>query len=196
MKILLISDVESKALWDYWQPGRSGKPDVIISCGDLKARYLEFLVTMEARPLYYVAGNHDTAYQQNPPEGCECLDDTLVNINGVRILGLGGSMRYNPGPYQYTEEEMSARIRRLRFKLWRAGGVDVVVTHAPVRGFGDASDLCHTGFESFKRLIDRYHPKYLVHGHVHINYGRDIPREREYHGTKIINAYERYMIEV
>ena len=121
MKILLISDVESKALWDFWQPGRSGRPDVIISCGDLKACYLEFLVTMEARPLYYVAGNHDTAYQQNPPEGCECLDDTLVNINGVRILGLGGSMRYNPGPYQYTEEEMSARIRRLRFKLCSTG---------------------------------------------------------------------------
>lgn len=196
MKILLVSDVESKALWDYWQPGRSGSPDLIISCGDLKASYLEFLVTMEGRRVLYVPGNHDTSYEKHPPEGCDCIDDQLININGVRILGLGGSMRYNPGSNQYTEDEMNSRIRRLRYKLWRAKGVDLVITHAPVRDCGDATDLCHMGFECFKDLIDKYHPKYLCHGHVHINYGHDVPRLREYHGTTIINAYERYMIEI
>ncbi len=196
MKILLISDVESKALWDHWQPGRSGKPDLIISCGDLKASYLEFLVTMEARPLFYVPGNHDVGYQENPPGGCESIDGDLVRFQGLRIMGLGGCKRYNPGPYQYTEEEMEARIRRLRYKLWRAKGVDIIITHAPVRGLGDADDLCHNGFECFKTLIDKYHPKYLFHGHVHQSYGHDLPREYEYHGTRIINAGERYLLEI
>ena len=196
MKILLVADVESKALWDFWQPGRSGGPDLIISCGDLKASYLEFLVTMEGRPLFYVPGNHDSAYEKNPPEGCENIDDRLVNFNGLRILGLGGCMRYNPGPYQYTENEMSDRIRRLRFRLWRAKGADIIVTHAPVRGIGDASDPCHTGFECFKTLIDKYHPRYLVHGHMHQSYGHNIDREHEYHGTKIINTGERYLLEI
>ncbi len=196
MKILLVSDVESKALWDFWQPGRSGCPDIIISCGDLKASYLEFLVTMEGKPVYYVPGNHDSAYEKHPPEGCDSIDGRLINVNGVRILGLGGCLRYNPGPYQYTDDEMYARARKLRLKIWRAGGVDIIVTHAPVRGVGDAPDPCHTGFETFRYLIDKYHPKFLIHGHVHQNYGRDIPREREYHGTRVINAYERYMLEI
>ena len=196
MKILLVSDVECKALWDFWQPGRSGSPDLIISCGDLKASYLEFLVTMEGKPLFYVPGNHDSAYATHPPEGCDSIDSQLVTFGGVRIVGLGGCMRYNPGPYQYTEEEMSERIRKLRYRLWRSKGADIIVTHAPVRGFGDASDLCHTGFECFKDLIDKYHPKYLVHGHVHQSYTHQPIREYEYHGTKIINAGERYMLEI
>ena len=196
MKLLLISDVECKALWDYWQPGRSGGPDLIVSCGDLKASYLEFLVTMENKPLLYVPGNHDGAYLKNPPEGCECIDGDLVSVSGLRILGLGGCLRYNPGPYQYTEGEMAARIRKLRFKLWRAKGVDIVVTHAPVRGFGDAPDPCHTGFVCFKELIDKYHPKYLIHGHVHRSYGHDLPSEHEYNGTRIINAGERTLLEI
>ena len=33
--------------------------DAIISCGDLPASYLTFLVTMANRPLFYVHGNHD-----------------------------------------------------------------------------------------------------------------------------------------
>ena len=196
MKILLVSDVECKALWDYWQPGRSGSPDLIISCGDLKASYLEFLVTMECKPLFYVPGNHDSAYEAHPPEGCDSIDGQLVTFGGLRILGLGGCMRYNPGSNQYTENEMRERIRKLRYRLWRAKGADIIVTHAPVRGFGDASDLCHTGFECFKELIDKYHPRYLIHGHVHQSYSHEVIREHEYHGTKIINAGERYMLEI
>ena len=78
----------------------------------------------------------------------------------------------------------------------RVGGVDIVVTHAPPAGYGDSNDYTHRGFECFLELIDRYQPKYLIHGHIHINYGTDIERELEYHGTKIINAYERYELNV
>ena len=46
------------------------------------------------------------------------------------------------------------------------------------------------------KLLDKYHPTCLVHGHVHMNYGRNIPRELDYNGTKIINAYERYVFEI
>ena len=35
-----------------------------------------------------------------------------------------------------------------------------------------------------------------MHGHVHVNYGQNVPREIDYNGTKIINAYERYVIEI
>ena len=100
MKILTVSDEECKALWDYYTPGRLKDYDLIISCGDLKASYLSFLVTMARCPLLYVHGNHDVRYAVSPPEGCDCIDDGLVVYNGVRILGLGGCRKYHPGPHQ------------------------------------------------------------------------------------------------
>ena len=91
MKILAVSDVESRYYYDFYTPGKLDAFDLIISCGDLPREYLEFLVTMAHCPLLYVHGNHDEAYDEHPPEGCTCIEDTLFVYEGVRILGLGGS---------------------------------------------------------------------------------------------------------
>ena len=196
MKILTISDEESAYLWDYYQPGRLAGIDMILSAGDLKASYLSFLVTMANRPLLYVHGNHDWRYDSNPPEGCDCIDDKLVTVNGLRILGLGGCQMYNRGPYQYTERQMERRIRKLQLKLKRAGGVDIVLTHAPLRGYGDADTVVHRGYEAFFPLLDKYKPKYFIHGHVHKSYsGTNFQRTMQYGSTTIINASERYVFD-
>ena len=196
MKIMIVSDEECPALWDYYLPGRLADYDLILSCGDLKAKYLSFLVTMARCPLLYVHGNHDTDYVKDPPLGCDCLDDQIVTFNGIRILGLGGCRQYHPGAHQYTEKQMRRRIRRLRFMLWRTKGVDLVVTHAPPEGVRDIDDMAHRGFRSFLELIDTYHPKYLLHGHVHMSYGMHLQREREYHGTQVINVCGKYVIDI
>ena len=196
MKILAIADEESPALWDHYMPGRLDGYDLILSCGDLKADYLTFLVTMGHARLLYVHGNHDGSYEVKQPEGCDCIDDQLVVYNGVRILGLGGCLRYHDGPYQYTEKAMRRRIARLRFALWRAGGVDIVITHAPPRGLGDREDPAHMGFEALRALIDRWHPSYLLHGHVHLRYDHSLPREQVCGDTRIINVSERFVLEI
>ena len=195
MKILLVSDEEDRFLWDYYTPGRLKGIDLILSAGDLKAEYLSFLVTMANRPLLYVHGNHDGGYAQRPPEGCQCIDGKLVTVGGLRILGLGGSALYNGGPHQYTETQMRRRIHRLRLKLALTGGVDIVLTHAPVRGFGDEDNMTHRGFEAFLPLLDQYQPRYLVHGHIHQRYGANRPRCYQYNETTIVNATGRYILE-
>ncbi len=197
MRILLLSDVECKALWDHYQPERLAGLDLIVSCGDLKKDYLEFLVTLGRKPVFYVPGNHDEGYVRNPPEGCECLDGQVITYQGLRFTGFGGCKRYTPmGTYQYTEREMARRIRKMRRPVRKAGGVDVVVTHAPVFAHGDAADLCHQGFLCFQEMLDRWQPKYLVHGHVHMNYGANAVRVQQYGNTTLINAYERYVLDV
>ena len=196
MKILAVSDEESPALWEHYREGCLKEYDLIISCGDLKASYLSFLVTMARCPVLYVHGNHDTSYEQKPPLGCDCIDDKIVVYNGVRILGLGGCRKYRPGAYQYSEKQMRKRIRKLRFHLWRAKGVDIVVTHAPAEGVGDQTDPAHRGFAALRALLDRYQPKYMLHGHVHLCYGPDKTRVRQYGNTTVINACERYVLEV
>lgn len=196
MKILLVSDTESRAFWDCYQPGRLDGIDLILSCGDLNSSYLSFLVTVGRAPVLYVHGNHDGGYAKRPPEGCDCIEDDLVTVNGLRILGLGGSPVYSGGPHQYSERQMSRRILKLWWKLRRAGGVDVVVTHAPPEGYGDGEDYAHRGFQCLLKLIDKYKPSYLVHGHVHTSYGGDNPRVLRRGETTIVNAYERYILEL
>ncbi len=196
MKILAIADEECAALWDHYVPGRLKDYDLILSSGDLKASYLSFLVTMARCPVLYVHGNHDTNYDAKPPEGCDCIDDQLVVYKGLRILGLGGCRKYRPGNFQYTESQMRRRILRLKRQIRQAGGVDVVVTHAPPMGVGDAEDPAHQGFAAFLELIDSYHPQYLLHGHVHMRYGQNIPRHNEYHGTQVINVCERFTLDI
>lgn len=196
MRILAVSDEEYKGFWDYYQPGKLKDYDLILSSGDLRADYLSFLVTMARCPVLYVHGNHDDGYATRPPEGCDCIDDALVVVNGVRILGLGGCRRYHPGTYQYTDAQMRRRVRKLRYALWKAGGVDIVVTHAPPRGVGDGEDPAHIGFDALLPLLDKYHPQYLLHGHIHLRYGADQTRIREYGDTKVINVTEKYVLEI
>jgi len=196
MKILLLADIESKALWDFYRKEELEGVDLILSCGDLNADYLSFLATMATVPVLYIHGNHDAKYSRRGPEGCICIDDTIYNYKGLRILGLGGSMRYKNDAWQYTEKEMRARIKRLRFPLFRSRGFDILLTHAPAKDIHDGTDLPHMGFEIFRELMDKYEPQYFIHGHVHANYGRDFTREDEYNNTKVVNAYERYVIEI
>lgn len=196
MKILTISDEECLALWDFYVPGRLREYDLILSCGDLNASYLSFLVTMARCPVLYVHGNHDGSYRTRPPEGCDCIDEAIVEYNGLRILGLGGCLRYHPGEHQYTEKEMRARIRQLKWRLKLLGGVDIVVTHAPPEGLGDGEDPAHWGFAALRELLDEYHPQYLIHGHVHTRYGAAQSRTLEYGPTTIVNACERYVLDI
>lgn len=195
MKILAIADEESSYLWDYFEKSKLEGIDLIISCGDLDPRYLSFLATFTSAPVLYVHGNHDEGYETTPPEGCICIDDKIYVHNGVRILGLGGSMRYRNGKYQYTERGMRARVRKLRFQLFYRRGFDILVTHAPAYHLNDARDLPHQGFQVFVELIEKYKPKYFLHGHVHMSYGRQHKRYDEYMGTHIINAFERCVFE-
>ena len=196
MRILLIADQECSALWDHYRPERVQGIDLIISCGDLKSSYLEFLVTMTSKPLLYVPGNHDDAYAENPPGGCECIDGDVFTFRGLRIGGLGGCREYSSGTYQYSEEIMARRVRKFQRQVRKAGGLDIFVSHASLTGFGDAEDRAHMGFDCFRTVLDECRPSYMVHGHVHQSYGWNIPRIVEYQGIPIINAFERYVLEV
>ena len=197
MKILVLADTADKALWDYLDRRLLEGVELVLSCGDLPAEYLSFLTCFTHAPIYYVHGNHDTGYDTKPPEGCECVDDEIVVFNGVRILGLGGSMRYRPNqPYMFNEKEMARRVRKLRRKLRKHKGFDILLAHAPALGVGDMEDLPHRGFQVFLDLMDRYKPRYLVHGHVHQEYSAlGFARERKYGDTTVINAYKRYYID-
>lgn len=195
MKILVLADEESKLLYDYYKPGMLDDIDLILACGDLHAGYLSFLVTMSHAAVLYINGNHDH-YTEESMNGCICVEDDIFVYKGIRILGLGGSMRYHPdAKNQYSEKEMAKRIRRLRWKLWRHGGFDILMTHAPAYQLNDMEDLPHRGFAAFLQLMDKYRPRFFIHGHIHATYGDCFKRLDHYNETVVVNAYEKYIIE-
>lgn len=195
MKILVLSDVESKVLWDNFDKTKLEGVELILSCGDLSPRYLSFIATFTHAPILYVHGNHDGCYQDTPPDGCICVEDNIYVYKGIRILGLGGSMRYKDGEYQYTEWGMRKRARKLMFQIFKHRGFDILVTHAPAYQLNDARDLPHQGFRVFVDLIEKYKPRFFLHGHVHMSYGRNHKRYDKYQDTHIINAFERCVFE-
>lgn len=120
-------------------------------------------------------------------------------MRGLRVAGLGGSLRYKDGPNQYSQAQMRRRALNLEFrarlKRARSGRkLDVFITHAPPFGVGPAKDAAHVGFVAFNRIIQGLRPVLLVHGHVH-PYGKSQP-ERRAGDTRIINAIPSRMIEL
>ncbi len=214
MKILLVADREEKALWDFWTQKtaeRLSDVSLILSAGDLSASYLEFLVTMLNVPLVYVRGNHDGAYDKRPPEGCIDADGRIVEVRcggrtsgeRLRIMGLGGSMRYKKGaPDMYTEGEMTLRLAGLSRvfimnKLTGRSGFDILLTHAPCKGYGDMEDLPHQGFACFNEVLNRNHPALHCYGHVHKEYSAGFERKIIHpSGTTLINACGYYIYDL
>ena len=161
MKILAISDVPSKALWDYGTREHLEGIDLILSCGDLPQKYLEYLTNFTAAPILYVHGNHDGSYRENEPGGCICVDDSVYVWKGLRIMGLGGSIRYNnrEDSFQYTEREMRRRVRKLWRKAHHVGGIDLLLTHSPAAGLNDGAKLprvCTRGKTTVINATERY----------------------------------------
>jgi hypothetical protein len=214
VKILAVSDEVVDFLYSARLRQHFGEIDLVLGCGDLPFYYLEYIVTVLDVPLYYVPGNHDRLEQYLSDgrivyraEGCEPLDVRAVGVSlpaagqsPLLLAGLGGSMRYNAeGVHQHTEGEMWGRALglapQLLFNRLRHGRfVDILVTHAPPRGIHDDTDLAHTGFRTFCRLMDFFRPRLLLHGHSHV-YRSDVVTSTRYKDTQVINVYPYRLIE-
>ena len=196
MKVLSVSDRIEPILYNEQAPRRFEGVQLILACGDLPPEYLTFLRNVFNVPLYYVAGNHDIRYAQRPPAGCINLHGRFEKIHGLKMVGLEGSRWYNGGRYQYTEAQMRRIIYRLWPTLWWQGRMDLILTHAPPRFIHDAEDLCHRGFHSYRRLIDRFSPRYFIHGHIHQEFGEQAERITRIDQTKVINSYGYVFFEI
>jgi len=214
MKILCVSDQIDPLVYSNSIKKRFADVDIILGAGDLPLDYLDFIVSSLNRPLFYVFGNHHVAERQRSPlalyesgafqaslwgESQSHVGSKVRLEDGVIVAGLGGSMRYNNGPNQFTELGMRLEIaklipRLLLNRLFRGRFLDILLTHAPPKGIHDKPDRCHQGFSAFLWFMKKFRPKYLVHGHIHL-YDLSDPRRTRWLQTEVINAYGHYVID-
>lgn len=200
MRFLTVSDEVVPAIYSLSVKERFSDVRCVLGCGDLPNYYLEFIVTMLGVPCYYVLGNHDRSEQTDEgpiayeARGCISIEGRCVVHDGYILAGLGGSIRYNnESGAQYTEREMLFRLWRLTPRLLlnrqRYGRyVDILLTHAPPLGIHNGPDYPHRGFQAFLTLMDRFKPRYLVHGHIHRSYGFSAVTETRYKETTVLNT--------
>jgi Icc-related predicted phosphoesterase len=208
VKLLAVTDKVVDFIYGPTLVERFGDVDMVLSCGDLPYYYLEYIVSMLNVPLFYVHGNHDppveytaSGAQLTGPGGCTNVHGRLVQEKGITIAGLEGSIRYKPaGKFQYTEAQMWRRALRLtpallRNRLLTGRTLDILLAHAPPFGIHNGHDRTHVGFRSFLWLMERFRPRYLLHGHRHVYNPLEIT-ETQYESTTIINVYPYKVLEI
>jgi uncharacterized protein len=214
MRILCISDQVDPLVYSPRMRERFKDVGLVLSAGDLPPEYLGFITSMLNIDLVYVAGNHDlgeleahgvSRWIDERPEARATSTGAIDAGFRIRreeeliILGLPGSMRYNKGPNQYSEFQMSLRIallvpRLMLNKLIRGRAADIVLTHASPQGIHDRDDPCHRGFRCFLWLMRTFKPRWLVHGHIHLYDLGDV-RISSYGETTVVNAFGHWILD-
>lgn len=212
--VLVVADEVAPQLWNA---RRERYPvDLIVAAGDLPFDYLEHLSNALDRPCVFVPGNHDAdltgfsnihgLWTRNGmpvrwpgPEGGTNADGQVLDIAGLRIAGLGGSIRYREGPNQWTERQQTRRMRRVaRTARWRqlrdGRPVDVLLCHSPPLDCGDRPDPPHRGFRCLHEAVERMRPALLLHGHIH-PHGEPVP-DRMLGTTLVRNVVGRHLLDI
>lgn len=199
MKILAVSDQVVERVYTLAVNGHFKDVELILGCGDLPYTYLEYIVTILSKPLYYVPGNHDPNFNprdvRSRVEGGSNLDLRVVRCNNYLIGGFGGSVRYRPdGTNQYTQTEAFLRayqmLPRLLFNRIRYGrALDILISHSPPFGIHDDNDQAHNGLKALNWLNRIARPRYHLHGHTHFYRNNIEEDESIVDGAKIINVY-------
>ncbi len=206
MKLLAISDIPVPLLYNQQLKTRFPDIGLLIGCGDLPREYQEYLVSSLDAPFFYVQGNHDQEFtfdsfhRRQSIAGGTNLHDMSVFYNGLLLAGVEGSLKYRDGPFQYSQSEMWTNVFNLVPKLLlnriRYGRyIDIFVTHSPPAGIHDKPDLPHQGIFAFRWFIEKFQPRYHIHGHVHV-YRPDETVETIHGKTHVINAYGYKYIDI
>ena len=199
MQLLTISDKVFDFLYSPECKDRFGDIDIAISCGDLPYYYVEYILTSLNVPMFYVRGNHANLIEYSAsgdrtgPQGALNLHRHAAESKGLLLAGVEGSIRYRPGPFQYSQGEMWGHVislipHLLWNKVLHGRFLDIFVSHAPPFGIHDKKDPAHVGVKAFVWLLQVFKPRYHFHGHIHL-YKKATIRLTKFQETQVINTY-------
>lgn len=188
LKILFIADTHNclkndNEVLNYIK--EQNNYDYCILLGDHSASDLEeILKIIPLNKICGVLGNHDSWEKYNN-YGIDNINGNIININGVKIAGIGGSFKYkNTEDYVLYTHEESIEIAN---KMEEA---DILVTHD--KAFTeDNHNPTHDGLKGITEYIYKNHIALHIHGHLHEENEQILKN-----GTKSICLYMAKIIEL
>jgi Icc-related predicted phosphoesterase len=204
MKFLCVAEHIDSFVFSKHIKERFPNIDAVLCAGDVPLEYIDYLASAFEKPVFYVVGDHHfyTETKQLPIAQAVdflCAKKTIAGKT-VLIAGASGSLRHNNNPAQYTDSQMSLRLLALLpsllFNKIRYGRyLDIFLTHVPPKDINDFEESAFRGFPCYKRFIERFKPKFHVHGHIHL-YNQKDPRVTAHGSTTVVNASGHYVIEI
>lgn len=161
--------------------------DVLVHCGDITAHghlreveaFVAWLAVQPPRHKVFIAGNHDSALENDPAAGHAIaaaagviyLDDAGCSIDGVRFWGSPITPRHMDWSFM---RDPGADIQQ----HWDLvpDETDVLITHGPPWGILDTlyrqgGGAEHTGCPSLLASLSRIRPRLHLFGHIHEGHG-------------------------
>lgn len=165
--------------------------DILIHCGDITGHgtmreltdFNDWLGGIPIAHKLVIAGNHDMDLERHPDTrevftNAIYLQDELVEVMGLRIYGSPWTPTFGQWAFMKYDSILANAFMQI------PAGLDVLVTHGPPHGFGDATKRhVMAGSHSLRAVVDRVKPRFHVFGHIHEDRGTTVTPD-----TTFINA--------
>lgn len=164
VSLLIISDTHGTLNENSFRNYLKNKYyDVCIMLGDHYNRDIEIIVrNIDKSKLYGIKGNHDYDYLQD--YDIPNINGQIININGIKILGMEGSFKYKPVDFpSFTHDESIAFLENKE-------KVDILVTHDKKFDPEKLRDPAHQGLIGITNYIYKNRVPIHIHGHIHEPY--------------------------
>ena len=193
MKLLCITDTHGQ-LSDDWYHGEEYDLCVLLgdhSLGDVE-KVLRYIPKEKIRAIY---GNHDVPVCGRTPITYFGLTELKYEvIDGVRLLGVSGSLRYKKGYQIFWEQDECSEY------MEKQPEADVLLTHDLAFGERDLTidgetirnkydlhhETAHVGLKGFKEYLTKYPNCKHIHGHVHKSY--EVGNTRSVYMTEVVEV--------
>ncbi len=193
MKLVCLSDTHC-SLGELINNSLIPDGDILIHAGDLTydgsvqqmVNQLVLLASLPHLHKIFVCGNHDFLGETHPQllkdicknNNITYLQDSGCEIDGVKFWGSPWQPRFFDWAFNL---DRGADIRRYWDMI--PDNTDVLITHGPPYGIGDACRNGHVGCQDLLDVIRTIKPKVHISGHIHTGYG-----VADSFGTKFVNA--------
>lgn len=187
------------------------RADVLVIAGDVFpiAKYLsykkvlfnqlrfydeEFLPWLErtlkvVKRIVIVGGNYDYVLQQEMidfPKGVVYLKDETFEYKGWRFYGFPWSNLKNSTKVAFTLPDS-----KLELKAAAIPDTDVLVSHAPIYGFGDLNrGGRHKGLPALRAALKRQNIAHMICGHIHNGFGEYLYKSCEIHAVALTECLD------
>ena len=186
IKILIITDTHNTLKEDEFKTFvlNHNNYDICLLLGDFGYNDLPIILKyVDKNRIYSLLGNHDYDYIKE--YNLNNLNGNIINVNGIKLLGIQGSFKYKPVDFPSFSQKGS--IDFLKDK----DAVDILVSHDTKFNSNSERDPAHQGLFGITYFLFKNKVPYHIHGHIHNPY-----KSTMINGTKEISSFNYEFIEL